>query len=272
MRFDGNNLSEVIMEHQAWLISCHKKGSRADFHGVVFQTGMDLGSVNLCEADFSCSIGTNINFSRSLLDGAIFVGARYLHSDFKGIHANGICCAKARFTDCDFSKMGAGNPDFFNCSFQHCYFTDANIYYACFEAATFENPVDPPYIPMKCPENGSFIGWKKCLIYKGHPKDILDPTFCFRIPTIVKLLIPDEAKRTSSTNGKCRCNKAIVLDIQSEDGKLRYPETFSNRDPSFVYRVGATIKPDKFDPNRFNECSNGIHFFMNRQQAVDYII
>ena len=39
-----------------------------------------------------------------------------------------------------------------------------------------------------------------------------------------------------------------------------------------IYELGNTVKPDSFDPNRFNECSNGIHFFMTEQEALDYYL
>ena len=34
--------------------------------------------------------------------------------------------------------------------------------------------------------------------------------------------------------------------------------------------IEEAIFSDKFDENRWNECSNGIHFFINRQEAVNY--
>ena len=37
-----------------------------------------------------------------------------------------------------------------------------------------------------------------------------------------------------------------------------------------IYKVGCEVLPDKFDDNRWEECSNGIHFFINKQEAIDY--
>ena len=36
------------------------------------------------------------------------------------------------------------------------------------------------------------------------------------------------------------------------------------------YKVGETVYPDSFDEDRWNECSNGIHFFMTRREAELY--
>ena len=38
----------------------------------------------------------------------------------------------------------------------------------------------------------------------------------------------------------------------------------------FKYTVGETVEVKDFDPDRWNECSTGIHFFMDRQEAVEY--
>ena len=88
---------------------------------------------------------------------------------------------------------------------------------------------------------------------------------------IVKLEIPEDARRLSGTGRKCRCDKAKVLEIQMADGSpsgcIAAP---SKRDNSFVYKVGETVTVDDFDEDRWNECSTGIHFFVNRQEAVEY--
>ena len=42
----------------------------------------------------------------------------------------------------------------------------------------------------------------------------------------------------------------------------------SKHDYTFVYRVGETVEPrEPFDPNRWNECASGIHFFITREEA-----
>ena len=108
--------------------------------------------------------------------------------------------------------------------------------------------------PIACPETGSFIGYKKA----GCEK-------------IVKLQICEDAKRSSATTKKCRCSKALVLAIENIDGSdSGLQEIESIYDPSFVYRVGEIAEEPDFDDNRWYECAPGIHFFMDRQDAVDY--
>lgn len=110
---------------------------------------------------------------------------------------------------------------------------------------------------MTCPDTGSFIGWKKATSGGGD--------------VIVKLEILEDAKRSSAISRKCRCNKAKVLAIETIEGKSLYSlNARSKYDQTFVYKVGKIVSVDNFDEDRWNECAPGIHFFINRQEAVDY--
>ena len=109
---------------------------------------------------------------------------------------------------------------------------------------------------LACPEEGAFIGFKKC---NGAEECVL-----------VKLEIPEDAKRSSATTRKCRCSKAKVISITGIVTRQEYDEAFSQHDKRFVYRVGETVVPDSFDEDRWNECSNGIHFFITKKEAIDY--
>ena len=109
--------------------------------------------------------------------------------------------------------------------------------------------------PLVCQEKGSFIGYKKC-----------------RNNLIVELEIPEDAYRCSATSKKCRCSKAKVLSITNLDGsESKSDVAVSKYDSSFVYRIGETVEVTDFDQNRWNECSTGIHFFINREDAVKYV-
>lgn len=110
------------------------------------------------------------------------------------------------------------------------------------------------FLAYQCPIEGSFIGWKKCGRY------------------IVKLKICEDADRSSSTSLKCRCSKAEVLEIQNLDGSSAgITEICSDYNKDFIYKVGETVEVKDFDKCRWNECSNGIHFFIDRNVAVAYI-
>lgn len=91
-----------------------------------------------------------------------------------------------------------------------------------------------------------------------------------KTPVIVKLEILEDSKRSSGTERKCRCEKAKVISITSIGGETSYNVAYSYFDLGFAYRVGDIVKSDSFDDNRFETCSNGIHFFLTRQEAEDY--
>ena len=111
-----------------------------------------------------------------------------------------------------------------------------------------------PFIPYACPDTGSFIGYKKAGNY------------------IIKLEILSDARRCSATGRKCRCDKAKVLEIQNMDSTLAdIDKVASNHDKNFIYKTGDIVKEPNFCEDRWNECSAGIHFFINRQEAVNYV-
>ena len=110
------------------------------------------------------------------------------------------------------------------------------------------------FYPIACPEAGAFIAWKKCAN-----------------DTVVKLEVLEDAKRSSAYTRKCRCSAARVLAIENIDGTpYKENSVSSQRDSTFIYTVGEIVKVDDFDDDRRNECSTGIHFFITRQEAVDW--
>ena len=130
----------------------------------------------------------------------------------------------------------------------------ANLGGAYLVGAYLRGAKDVPYVPFACPSDGAFIAWKKVA---GH---------------LVKLEIPADARRCSATSNKCRCDKAKVLEItRIENGATTNEIVNKSYSPSVTYRVGEMVFPDSFDENRWNECSHGIHFFINKDEAINYV-
>ena len=130
----------------------------------------------------------------------------------------------------------------------------ANLYGAYLYGANLYGAKDIPYIPLNCPSEGSFIGWKKVC---GN---------------LIKLEIPEDAKRLSSVSMKCRCDKAKVLSVWNMRLKEEVSEVVNHAyNQNTLYKVGEMVYPDYFDEDRWNECSHGIHFFINKQDAINYL-
>ena len=169
------------------------------------------------------------------LCGANLYGAYLCDADLCGAY---LCGAYLR----DANLRGA---DLRDADLRDAYLCGANLCDA--------NLCDAKGCYLSCPTEGSFIGWKKA---SGH---------------IVKLRIPEDARRSSATGHKCRCDKAYVMEIQNMDGTKATEDTVrSDHDKNFVYTVGATVEVPDFDDNRWSECAPGIHFFIDRREAVEY--
>ena len=96
------------------------------------------------------------------------------------------------------------------------------------------------------PEAGAFIGYKKLL---GG--------------IIATLGIPADAQRSNATGRKCRASCAKVISLSGGVSSGR-----SNR--GGVYVVGQTVYPSGWEPDRWQECAPGIHFFLTLAEAEAY--
>lgn len=170
---------------------------------------------------------------RAYLSGANLSGAYLTGADLSWAYLTGANLSGAYLTGADLSRA---------------YLTGADL-----SRANLSGAKNIPYIPMACPDSGAFTAWKKA----GGK--------------IVKLLIPEDARRSSATGRKCRCDKAVVIAIENLDGTAPgIVSVASKRDRNFIYTVGETVSVPDFCEDRFQECTAGIHFFINRQEAVEY--
>lgn len=257
MQFTKEELDAVLEKHRKWLRS--EEGWERARLGNVDLSDADLSFVNLSFAYLiNTSLrGANLSFadlrnaylSNAYITGANLSFARLDHADLSGADLVGANLRStnligANLIGADLSGADLGGADL----------SGANL-----SGANLSGVRGLP--PICCPEEGSFIGWKKCV----------SPSFMDGI-RIVKLLIPEDARRSSATGRKCRCDKALVLGIYDLDGN-RLPDdllALSSYDTKFKYRVGETVSVPDFDENRWNECAPGIHFFITRQEAIDY--
>jgi uncharacterized protein YjbI with pentapeptide repeats len=178
--------------------------------------------------------------AEALKGGADLSGANLYGADLRGANLYGADLRGADLSEADLSGADLSGADLSGADLYGADLSDADLYGA-------------RGIYMACPTDGSFIGWKKASGY------------------IVKLQIPEDARRSSAGGEKCRCDKAYVAEIQNVDGtKADIEAIHSNHDNNFVYAVGATVEVPDFDDDRWNECAPGIHFFIDRRAAVEY--
>ena len=212
--------------------------------------GADLYGADLYGADLRGAVLRGAVLYGADLRGAVLRGADLYGADLYGADLRGANLYGANLRDADL--RGAYLCGAYLCGADLC---GADLRGADLRGA---DPCGADLCGVRgayiaCPTDGSFIGWKKASGY------------------IVKLQIPEDARRSSAGGEKCRCDKAYVVEIQNADGTKADIETIhSNHDANFVYTVGATVEVSDFDGDRWNECAPGIHFFIDRRAAVEY--
>ena len=282
----AEQLKIIIDNHQHWLNEDVEgwETMKADLSDTnlssVNLNYIDLSYANLNGADlrYANLKYTNLNYADLNYADLNFAKLRHAYLGHALLNHANLSCADLSYTnlvganlnyaDLSYARLISVNLGLADLSYANL--RGANLRSsACLKGVVLKNAKDIPFIPISCPDTGSFIGWKKaCIIptFEHDPDNIPDNT-----EVIVKLQITDDAKRTSSNTRKCRCSKAIVLDIQDLVGNtLNVSHACSYKDNTFIYKVGETIEVDDFDDNRWNECSKGIHFFINRNEAVMY--
>jgi len=219
--------------------------------------GADLGGANLGYADLGGANlrGANLggaNLRGANLRGANLGGANLRGADLRGADLVGANLGGANLRGADLRHANLGGADLRGADLGGANLGGANLRGADLRGAETDNVIVDErtcFFSLQCPEEGSFIGWKKC-----------------RDGKIVKLLITEKAKRSSATTRKCRASEVVVLEI---DGK-KTGIAVSLQDEKFIYKVGKTIKIKDFDEDRWNECSSGIHFFITKKESINY--
>ena len=268
-------LKSIINLHEKWLIK-EPDGKRANLYMADLRgadlSGTNLRGANLIGADLSgcnlsCADISGSNLCRANLIGADLSGCNLSCADISGSNlcrANLSCTylymanlsrtilsysdlSNADLCCADLSASDINGADLRGADLRSADLSGADLSGADLSGAKNIN------CPISCPEKGSFIGFKKA---NG---------------LIVELEIPSDALRSSATTRKCRCSKAKVISITNPDGSPSNVTSIpSSWDGNFVYRIGDIVEVTDFDTNRWNKCAPGIHFFITRQEAVNY--
>ena len=247
-------LDSILNEHKMWLRN-DPEGERADLTGVnlygAYLRGADLTGVNLYEAYLRGADLTGADLVRADLVRADLRGADLIGADLRGADLIGADLVRADLRGADLRGANLYGADL-----READLTGADLTGADLTGADLTGARNVPYLPMACPDEGEYTAYKKV---RGN--------------YIVVLHVPSYAKRSSALGRKCRCDKADVIRIDNLDGSMANVSTvYSSYDSNFKYTVGETVTVENFDDNRWNECAPGIHHFMNRQEAVNYIL
>ena len=279
---DKKNLSEINFSHQnlfqAYMNNVKAKNACFNYanlaeirgQGAIFSGSnmkkVNLNYANIPEAQFNnCQMSQanlqnaelrEAHFEEAYLFGANFQNAYLTGANLRGADLRYANFAFATLTGADLTGADIEGANFIGANLQYAKLEDTNLDSACLleaelRGAKIDNTFDG-YYPLACPSEGEFIGWKAAC------------------GCLIELLIPADARRSSATSRKCRCDKAKVLSIVDAATGKEIHELEVHVWAPITYKVGEMVYPDRFDTNRFNECSNGIHFFINKQDAIKY--
>ena len=249
---EREKLDKILKNHELWLNG--EGGKRADLSGVNLRNAnlrytnlryANLHSANLMDADLYSANLYNADLKCANLYNA---NLRYTNLRYANLH-------NANLMDADLYSADLYSANLNSVSLYNADLSGANLNSSNLNNANLTNIKTNMYTSgynLACPEEGSFIGYKKAGGY------------------IIKLLILENSKRSSATTLKCRCDKAKVLDIEEMDTGRKVKSIPSDYNINFIYRVGEIVKVEDFDENRWDECSTGIHFFVNKQNAINY--
>ena len=261
-KYTDEELNKIIENHQHWLNEdCEGwETMRADLSGSNL-SGSNLSGSNLRGSDLS---GSNLrgsdlsgsNLRDSNLRGSDLNGSNLRGSDLRGSDLSGSNLRYSNLRGSDLSGSNLRGSDLSGSNLRYSNLRGSNLNGSNLNGSDLNGSrydERTSFFALQCPEKGAFIGFKKVNGY------------------IVELEIPAEAKRSSATTRKCRCEFARVLSITNKDGSdsgltAVHNDNYCGCD----YVVGEIVRADEWDDDRWNECSHGIHFFITRDEAVIY--
>ena len=213
------------------------------------------------EKDFTNLILENMN-----LENYDLSDMNFSHSNFIGVNLSNVNFYSSQLVnvlldDCNLQNANLKNANLERASLRRVNLTYADIRGAKLYAAVLENAILDNIIfddktenfRIHCPEQGAFIAYKKGLNN-----------------LIIKLLIPSDARRVSSTMNCCRCDKAKVLEIKNFEGTKFFDEAWSTIAENFCYKLGEWVYAENFNEDRWYDSTGGIHFWMTEDEAKAY--
>ena len=211
----------------------------------------DLSGADLRSADLRSANLRSANLSDANLYGADLYGADLRSANLSSADLRDADLYGADLRSANLSSADIRDADLRSADLRSADLSGANLMRANLSGAEYNERT--AFFVLSCPEEGDFIAWKKVN------------------NVIVKLKVPAEAKRSSATSRKCRCEYAEVLELQNLDGTPYNDDNVVNNNyVKTIYKVGEIARTDSWDADRWNECSHGIHFFITRDEAVRY--
>ena len=239
IKIGGYTLKEIIERHHHWLEEDIEGWE--DMRAVLYHVNLrnadlryaNLRSVNLRDADLNYA-----NLSDANLCDADLCGAGLRGTDLRG--------ANLRYANLRDADLRGANLRYAN-------LRGADLRGADLRGANLRGV-------ELCGTEGNLMEYRRGKILS---ENVIGYKKC-RDNVIVTLEIPRGAIVFSINGTKCRTNKAKVLEIEGANRAYSQQKYVS-------YYVGDEITIYNFNCEYNVECAEGIHFFMTRKEAEEYI-
>ena len=219
------------------------------------KSGAYLRGANLGDANLGGANLRDANLGGAYLGGAYLRGANLGGANLSGAYLRGANLRDANLRDAYLGGANLRGANLGGANLSGANLRDANLGGAYLGGAYLRGAnlggakgAELAIAKTRILPEGDLIGWKKCA--RG---------------VIVKLRIPEAAKRSHAFGRKCRAEYADVLEIIGADAAFT-----DAHGPRTEYRVGERVMPDSFSENWQDECSNGIHFYITRLEAENH--
>jgi hypothetical protein len=188
------------------------------------------------------AVEKKVNLSGANLIGANLSGANLIGANLSGANLSGadLSCAYLYGAVLSYANLFSANLSSAN-------LFSANLSSANLSGANLTEVKNMPIFQI-VPELGPFYAFKKL-------KD----------GVVATLYVPRSAKRVNSTCRKCRVEKAKVVGMSNGA-----TEAFDGHTEKLLYKLGGWVKPDSFNDDIREKCTNGIHCFITKKEAEDY--
>lgn len=252
-------LKKILAAHVKWL-NDRSTGKRADLYYCDLSDAdlreADLSGADLRDADLRGASLADAELREASLSGADLHNADLSGADLRWANLRDANLRGANLSGADLYRADLSGADLYMADLTGAALRRANLSGANLREAKLDNVKfnhGTAGFALVCPEKGSFTAFKKAADER-----------------IVELEVPARAKRSSATTRKCRVSEAKVISITSLSGKKHFNKASARYDHKFIYEVGKTVKVKGFGPDRWDECSTGIHCFITRDEAVNY--
>ena len=202
---------------------------------------MDIKRIRDGAVLFSAAVTT----VKDLVMAAVVAGANLYGADLYGANLSGANLSRANLSGANLYGANLYGADLYGADLRGANLSGATLYGANLYGAKEISQIGIAQTVL-LPE-GNLVGWKKC-----------------QNQVIVKVLIPQKARRSNATGRKCRAEYVKVLQVFGAEVGI------SQHDRTTEYRKGQTVTCDTWFEDRWIECGGGIHFFITRAEAEAY--